>query len=106
MRNSALHYGRRAERPNSRQRRVCAACFRSCTNTLFGLLILLSQMLRLLLVIPFYVIYRQSGVYNSLAGIADTVFVLPLSIPAMKGFFESIPNPSWNIRPRLMGVRV
>ena len=71
------------------------ARFRSRTNTLFGLLILLSQMLPAsLLVIPFYVIYRQLGLYNSLAGIAmtDTVFVLPLSIWLMKGFFESIPT--------------
>ncbi len=68
--------------------------FRTRVNTLFGLVILLTQMLpATLLVVPFYVIYRQLRLYNTLIGIAiaDTVFVLPLSIWLMKGFFDSIP---------------
>ncbi len=69
--------------------------FRTRANTLFGLIILLTQMLpATLLVVPFYVIYRQLQLYNTLVGIAiaDTVFVLPLSIWLMKGFFDSIPT--------------
>ena len=68
--------------------------WRTRVNTLFGLVILLTQMLpATLLVVPFYVIYRQLQLYNTLIGIAiaDTVFVLPLSIWLMKGFFDSIP---------------
>jgi multiple sugar transport system permease protein len=68
--------------------------WRTRVNTLFGLIILLTQMLpATLLVVPFYVIYRQLQLYNTLIGIAiaDTVFVLPLSIWLMKGFFDSIP---------------
>jgi len=69
--------------------------FRNRTNTLFGLIILLTQMLpATLLVIPFYVIYRQLNLLNTLFGVAlaDVVFVLPLAIWLMKGFFDSIPS--------------
>ena len=68
--------------------------FRSRLNTVFGLIILLTQMLPAsLLVVPFYVIYRQLGLFNTLFGLAlaDVVFVLPLAIWLMKGFFDSIP---------------
>lgn len=69
--------------------------FRNRLNTVFGLIILLTQMLpATLLVVPFYVIYRQLGLFNTLFGvaIADVVFVLPLAIWLMKGFFDSVPR--------------
>lgn len=68
--------------------------FRTRLTKVFGLFVLVSQMLpATLIVVPLYVIYRQLGLYNSLIGlsIADTVFVLPLATWLMKGFFDSIP---------------
>lgn len=68
--------------------------FRNRFNTAFGLLILFTQMLPAsLLAVPLYVIYRQLGMFNSLISVAvgDTVFILPLAIWLMKGFFDSIP---------------
>lgn len=68
--------------------------FRTRVNTLFGLVILLTQMLpATLLVIPFYIIYRELGLLDNLLGIvvADTTFALPLSTWLMKGFFDSVP---------------
>jgi multiple sugar transport system permease protein len=69
--------------------------FRNRFNALFGLVILFTQMLpATLLAVPLYVIYRQLGMFNSLVGVAigDTVFILPLAIWLMKGFFDSIPS--------------
>jgi multiple sugar transport system permease protein len=68
--------------------------FRSRTTSLFGLLIMFSQMIpAALLAVPFYMIYRQLGLYNTLIGLAigDTVFLLPLATWLMKGFFDGIP---------------
>ena len=68
--------------------------FKNRINTVFGLVILFTQMLpATLLVVPFYVIFRQLGLFNNLGGlaVAVTVFVLPLAIWLMKGFFDSIP---------------
>ncbi len=69
--------------------------FRNRINILFGLILLFTQMLpAALLVVPFYVIYRQLGLFNTLHGIAiaDTIFVLPLSVWLMRSFFDSIPS--------------
>lgn len=68
--------------------------FRNLLNTFFGITILFTQMLpATLLVIPFYVIYRELKLLDNLVGIAiaDTTFALPLAIWLMKGFFDSIP---------------
>lgn len=68
--------------------------FKNKLNTVFGLVILFTQMLpATLLVVPFFVIFRQIGLFNNLGGlaVAVTVFVLPLAIWLMKGFFDSIP---------------
>ncbi len=68
--------------------------FRNRINSLFGVLILVTQMLpATLLVIPFYIIFRELGLQDKLPGliVADTTFSLPLSIWMMKGFFDSIP---------------
>lgn len=69
--------------------------FRNRINILFGMILLFTQMLpAALLVVPFYVIYRQLGLFNTLHGIAiaDTIFVLPLSVWLMRSFFDSIPS--------------
>ncbi len=69
--------------------------FRTRLNGLFGILILVTQMLpATLLVIPFYIIFRDLKLLDKLPGliIADTTFSLPLSIWMMKGFFDSIPT--------------
>ena len=60
----------------------------------FSIFILFSQLLpATLIVVPLYVIFRQTGLYNSLIGlaIADAAFVLPLATWLMKGFFDRIP---------------
>jgi len=69
--------------------------FRNRLNNLFGILILVTQMLpATLLVIPFYMIFRELGLLDKLPGliVADTTFALPLAIWIMKGFFDSIPT--------------
>jgi multiple sugar transport system permease protein len=43
--------------------------------------------------VPLFVIFQWTGLYDSLIGlaIADTAFILPLSIWLLKGFFDQIP---------------
>ena len=68
--------------------------FRTRATTAFSIFILFSQLLpATLIVVPLYVIFRQTGLYNSLIGlaIADAAFVLPLATWLMKGFFDRIP---------------
>ncbi len=68
--------------------------FRTRSTTIFSIFILFSQLLpATLIVVPLYVIFRQTGLYNSLTGlaIADAAFVLPLATWLMKGFFDRIP---------------
>ena len=68
--------------------------FRTGSTTAFSIFILFSQLLpATLIVVPLYVIFRQTGLYNSLIGlaIADAAFVLPLATWLMKGFFDRIP---------------
>ncbi len=68
--------------------------FRTRATTGFSIFILFSQLLpATLIVVPLYVIFRQTGLYNSLIGlaIADAAFVLPLATWLMKGFFDRIP---------------
>jgi multiple sugar transport system permease protein len=68
--------------------------FRGRLPTLFGVFVLVSQMLpATLIVVPLYVIFRQLGLYNTLTGLAmaDTAFTLPLATWLMRGFFDRIP---------------
>ncbi len=68
--------------------------FRTRGTTGFSIFILFSQLLpATLIVVPLYVIFRQTGLYNSLIGlaIANAAFVLPLATWLMKGFFDRIP---------------
>ncbi len=68
--------------------------FRTRSTTGFSIFILFSQLLPAsLIVVPLYVIFRQTGLYNSLIGlaIANAAFVLPLATWLMKGFFDRIP---------------
>ena len=68
--------------------------FRGRLPTTFGIFVLVTQMLpATLIVVPLYVIFRQLGIYNTLAGlvIANTAFTLPLATWLMRGFFDRIP---------------
>lgn len=68
--------------------------FRGRLPALFGVFVLVSQMLpATLIVVPLYVIFRQLGLYNTLVGlsIAHTAFTLPLATWLMRGFFDRIP---------------
>ncbi|MCB9992695.1 MAG: carbohydrate ABC transporter permease [Hyphomicrobiaceae bacterium] len=68
--------------------------FKTRTTGLFTSIILFSQLLpAALIVVPLFVIFQQTGLYDSLVGlaIADTAFILPLSIWLLKGFFDQIP---------------
>lgn len=68
--------------------------FNTGTTKIFTAIILFSQLLpAALIVVPLFVIFRQVGLYDSLLGlaIADTAFILPLSIWLLKGFFDQIP---------------
>lgn len=68
--------------------------FHTSTTKLFTAIILFAQLLpAALIVVPLFVIFQQTGLYDSLLGlaIADTAFILPLSIWLLKGFFDQIP---------------
>ena len=68
--------------------------FNTGTTKLFTAIILFSQLLpAALIVVPLFVIFQRTGLYDSLIGlaIADTAFILPLSIWLLKGFFDQIP---------------
>jgi len=67
------------------------------TSALFALAVSINAAYSLpatLLVIPFYMIFRELGLLDKLPGliVADTTFALPLAIWIMKGFFDSIPT--------------
>ena len=69
--------------------------FKTRLNSITGVGILATQMLSAsLLVIPIYVVFRQTGMLNSLGGliVANMAFTLPLSIWVLKGFFDGIPK--------------
>jgi multiple sugar transport system permease protein len=58
-------------------------------------LMMITRMLPgLALLIPFFVIYRITGLMNTLQGliIAYTSFILPLTVYVMRGYFASIPK--------------
>ncbi len=60
-----------------------------------GLLFLLIKILPgIVFLVPLFVIYRQLGLINTLGGVAlsHVIFVLPLVVWIMIGFFEDIPR--------------
>jgi multiple sugar transport system permease protein len=64
-------------------------------QTSLGLLFLLIKILPgIVFLVPLFVIYRQLGMINTLGGVAlsHVIFVLPLVIWIMIGFFEDIPR--------------
>jgi multiple sugar transport system permease protein len=64
-------------------------------RTLFGLFLLITQMLpEILIVIPLYIIYRQLNMLDSLPALSlvDTAFALPICIWLLKGVFDTVPS--------------
>lgn len=64
-------------------------------RSLFGLFLLITQMLpEILILIPLYIIYRQLNMLDNLPALSlvDTAFVLPICIWILKGVFDTIPS--------------
>jgi multiple sugar transport system permease protein len=64
-------------------------------RSLFGLFLLVTQMLpEILVLIPLYVLYRKLGLLNSLPTLAliDAAFILPICIWILKGVFDTVPS--------------
>lgn len=64
-------------------------------RSLFGLFLLVTQMLpEILVIIPLYIIYRQLNVLDSLPSLAllNAAFALPICIWILKGVFDTIPT--------------
>lgn len=69
--------------------------YRTRLNSITGIGILATQMLSAsLLAIPIYVLFRRTGLLDTLIGliVANTAFTLPMSIWVLKGFFDGIPK--------------
>jgi multiple sugar transport system permease protein len=63
-------------------------------RSLFGLFLLVTQMLpEILIVIPLYIIYRRLNMLDSLPALSlvDTAFALPICIWILKGVFDTVP---------------
>ena len=64
-------------------------------RTLFGLFLLITQMLpEILVIIPLYVIYTRLNMKDSLPNLSliDASFALPICIWILKGVFDSVPT--------------
>ncbi len=64
-------------------------------RTMFGLFLLVTQMLpEILIIIPLYIIYRRLNMLDSLPALSlvDTAFALPICIWILKGVFDTIPS--------------
>lgn len=64
-------------------------------RSLFGLFLLVTQMLpEILVLIPIYMIYRRLGVLNSIPALSliDGAFILPICIWILKGVFDTVPS--------------
>ena len=64
-------------------------------RTVFGLFLLVTQMLpEILVLIPLFVIYRKLNMLNSLPTLAlvDAAFILPICIWILKGVFDTVPS--------------
>ena len=63
-------------------------------RSLFGLFLLVTQMLpEILIVIPLYIIYRRLNMLDSLPALSlvNTAFALPICIWILKGVFDTVP---------------
>ena len=63
-------------------------------RSLFGLFLLVTQMLpEILIVIPLYIIYRRLNLLDSLPSLSlvDSAFALPICIWILKGVFDTVP---------------
>ncbi len=64
-------------------------------RNLFGLFLLVTQMLpEMLVLIPIYSIYRNLALLNNLSSLAviDAAFILPICIWILKGVFDTVPS--------------
>ena len=64
-------------------------------RSLFGLFLLITQMLpEILVIIPLYIIYRRLDMLNSLPALSliDGAFILPICIWILKGVFDTVPS--------------
>ncbi len=64
-------------------------------RSLFGLFLLITQMLpEILIVIPLYIIYRRLNMLDSLPALSlvDTAFALPICIWILKGVYDTVPG--------------
>jgi multiple sugar transport system permease protein len=64
-------------------------------RSLFGLFLLVTQMLpEILIVIPLYIIYRRLNMLDSLPALSlvNTAFALPICIWILKGVFDTVPH--------------
>lgn len=64
-------------------------------RSVFGLFLLITQMLpEILVLIPLYIIYRRLGMLNSLPALSliDGAFILPICIWILKGVFDTVPS--------------
>ena len=67
-------------------------------RNLFGLFLLVTQMLpEMLVLIPIYGIFRSLALLNNLTSLAliDAAFILPICIWILKGVFDTVPPKSW-----------
>ena len=63
-------------------------------RSLFGLFLLVTQMLpEILIIIPIYIIYRNAGLLDSLPPLSavDAAFALPICVWILKNVFDSVP---------------
>lgn len=63
-------------------------------RSLFGLFLLVTQMLpEILIVIPLYILYRRLNMLDSLPALSlvDAAFALPICIWILKGVFDTVP---------------
>ena len=64
-------------------------------RNLFGLFLLVTQMLpEMLVLIPIYGIYRSLSLLNNLTSLAlvDAAFILPIGVWILKGVFDTVPH--------------
>lgn len=64
-------------------------------RSLFGLFLLITQMLpEILVLIPLYIIYRRLDMLNNLPALSliDGAFILPICIWILKGVFDTVPK--------------
>lgn len=69
--------------------------FRYTGRNVFGLLILVTQMLpATLIIIPLYIIFRDMKLLDTFIGliVANSTFALPLCTYTLKGFFDTLPK--------------